>query len=677
MGEFASAKPVLPPREALNDKHLLDLPDRLLDFIPAGIYICDHQGLIVRYNRCAAELWGYAPKLSDAAYRFYGSYRLHDGSPVERSQNPMAVVLATGASIRNEEIVIDRPDGSQIVALLHIDALKDEHGAITGAIACLRDITERQRLQDEAREAAKRAHEQLSQHSYRLEMLNRITKAISSNLNLEDIVQTVTDAATELSGAKFGAFFHNIVDAQGERYLLYTLSGAPRAAFEKLGLPRNTALFEPTFRGTGIIRSDDIRADPRYGKSGPHHGMPKGHLPVVSYLAVPVISKTGEVHGGLLLGHDKPGMFTAEAEDVVAAIAAHAAIAIDNARLFQTAQMEIEQRRRAELGAQRLAAIVESSADAIVSKNLDGIIMSWNDGAERLFGYSEQEVIGKPITIIMPAERHDEEPAILSRIRCGERIQHYETVRRRKDGSLVEISLTVSPIKDASGQVIGASKIARDITERRRAEEQQRLLMSEMNHRIKNLFTVAGSIVALSARHAATPESLAESVKERLAALARAHDLTLTKTSYNKPQHMQATTLHALIGTILSPFKNHEMQHEQLITVRGPDVPIAGASVTAFALLLHELATNAAKYGALSSPTGRIDIECAEDSDRFILSWTEYGGPSIEVTQEEEEGGFGGLLVRATLQRIGGKIVREWRPEGLAIRLTIARARLG
>src|SRR5205085_5080573 len=129
-------------------------------------------------------------------------------------------------------------------------------------------------------------------------------------LNLENIVQTVTDAATDLSGAKFGAFFYNVIDAQGERYTLYTLSGVPRSAFERFPLPRNTALFEPTFRGLGVIRSDDIRKDPRYGKTPPHHGMPQGHLPVVSYLAVPVVSRSGEVHGGLFFGHDRPGVFT-------------------------------------------------------------------------------------------------------------------------------------------------------------------------------------------------------------------------------------------------------------------------------------------------------------------------------------------------------------------------------
>jgi PAS domain S-box-containing protein len=183
---------------------------------------------------------------------------------------------------------------------------------------------------------------------HRLEMLNHIARTLSSDLDIERIVQTVTDSATKLSGARFGAFFYNVVGDQGESYLLYALSGAPRAAFEKFGLPRNTAVFEPTFRGTGIMRSDDIRKDPRYGRSAPHHGMPAGHLPVASYLAVPVISRSGEVLGGLFFGHDRPGVFTAESEEIVAGIAAHAAIAIDNARLLRAAQNEINQRRLAE-----------------------------------------------------------------------------------------------------------------------------------------------------------------------------------------------------------------------------------------------------------------------------------------------------------------------------------------
>jgi PAS domain S-box-containing protein len=135
--------------------------------------------------------------------------------------------------------------------------------------------------------------------------------------------------------------------------------------------------------------------------------------------------------------------------------------------------------RSAEDAAQHLAAIVESSDDAIVSKDLDGIIRTWNKGAERLFGYAADEVVGKPITILIPDDHRDEEPSILRRIRRGERVEHYETVRRRKDGSLVDISLTVSPVRNASGRVVGASKIARDVSERKRAEAARARHMAE------------------------------------------------------------------------------------------------------------------------------------------------------------------------------------------------------
>ena len=191
--------------------------------------------------------------------------------------------------------------------------------------------------------------------------------------------------------------------------------------------------------------------------------------------------------------------------------------------------VDITDRKRAEEYAQRLASIVEYSDDAIVSKDLNGVITSWNGGAERLFGYAAEEVIGRPITILIPPDRQAEEPEILARIRRGEVINHYETIRQRKDGGLLDISLTVSPVKNAEGKIIGVSKIARDITERRRAEEQQRLLLREMNHRVKNLFAVSSGVVALSARFAKTPEELAAMVRERLGALARAHALTLPK----------------------------------------------------------------------------------------------------------------------------------------------------
>lgn len=198
-----------------------------------------------------------------------------------------------------------------------------------------------------------------------LEGLNRSATAVAGDLDLERVVQTVTDAGVELTGAQFGAFFYNVLDAAGESYLLYTLSGVPRSAFDKFPMPRNTAIFGPTFEGTGIVRSDDITKDPRYGKSAPYHGMPKGHLPVCSYLAVPVRSRSGQVIGGLFFGHSKPAVFADLAERALVSLAAQAAVAMDNARLFHEssrAQQELQalnselERRVAEEVSERMKA---------------------------------------------------------------------------------------------------------------------------------------------------------------------------------------------------------------------------------------------------------------------------------------------------------------------------------
>jgi PAS domain S-box-containing protein len=522
----------------------------------------------------------------------------------------------------------------------------------------------------------KAAERSLQQQKHRLETLNRLAKVISSDLDLERIIKTATDAATELSGAEFGAFFYKVIDEKGERYTLYSLSGAPTSAFETFGLPHDTAVFDPIFRGTGIIRSDDVRSDPRYGQGAPLFGMPKGLLPVVSYLAVPVVSRAGEVHGGLFFGHDQAGIFSAESEETVAAIATHAAIAIDNVRLIQAAEFEIKQRSRAEKAAQHLAAIVESSDDAILAKDLDGTITSWNRGAERLFGYTAEEAIGKPVTMLVPVEHDDAQPANLARIRRGEAVNPYETVRQHKDGSRVEIALTTAPIKDAGGAIVGTSKIARDITERIRGEEQQIFLLQEMDHRVNNLFAVSSAVVSLSAHSAGTVKELAAAAHDRLEALARAHALTMPKMLGGDQALVSSTTLHALIHTIAAPYGEQAGIGRARVAVSGVDVPISGGSVTRFALLLNEFATNAAKYGALSTPDGHLKIECSEYGDYFLVKWMERGGPRVDGDGTVAEG-FGSVLTRATVtSHLGGEIAHHWGLEGLTIHLLVDPERL-
>lgn len=331
---------------------------------------------------------------------------------------------------------------------------------------------------------------------------------------------------------------------------------------------------------------------------------------------------------------------------------------------------DMTERKCTENYTELLTAIVESSDDAIIAKDLRGVVAAWNPGAERLFGYAAEEVVGKSITILIPADRVHEELKILERISRGERIDHYETIRRRKDGSLVEISLTISPIRDSRGKIVGASKIARDITDLKRAQERQSLLLKEMDHRVKNAFELASGLVALTARSAKTTQEMAETVRERLNSLSRAHELTLPHFSRGLQEPAVTTTLSALAGTMVSPFVHLESKDDPQVAVDGPNVAIGAGAITGLALVLHEFATNAAKYGALSSPRGRVRIDWSVERGELLLTWRERGGPPLNG--EPTRKGFGHVLAHRTITgQLGGRISRTWNREGLVVHVSI------
>ncbi|MBY2968154.1 PAS domain S-box protein [Rhizobium leguminosarum] len=317
-----------------------------------------------------------------------------------------------------------------------------------------------------------------------------------------------------------------------------------------------------------------------------------------------------------------------------------------------------------------LAAIIESSEDAIVSKSLQGIITTWNKGAERLFGYSAVEALGKPITILIPEDRLDEEPAILSRIHAGERVDHFETIRRRKDGTLLDISLTISPIRTRDGKIIGASKIARDISDRKRAAERQDLLLREMHHRVKNLFAITSSIITLAARTAQTPNELASAMKNRLVALSQAHELTLPSFTGDDAFKERSTTLFQLLSSLLSPYDEGEEGRWRL---HGEDAPISAERVTSFALLFQEYATNAVKYGSLSNAGGRLDVTLDAREEMFEISWLESSGRPFREA-EPKDAGFGTRLEQMITRSLDAGVSRDWQPHGLLIKLSVPRA---
>jgi two-component system, chemotaxis family, CheB/CheR fusion protein len=324
--------------------------------------------------------------------------------------------------------------------------------------------------------------------------------------------------------------------------------------------------------------------------------------------------------------------------------------------------VDIRDRKRAEQFVQRLASIVEFSDDAIISKDLDGVITSWNRGAERVFGYRADEVIGKPITILIPLDRLDEETGILDRIGRGEHIDHYETLRRRKDGSLIEISLTISPVKDAEGRIVGASKIARDITERRRAQEQQQLLIAEIKHRIKNTLATVQSIAVQTLRSASSEER--QAFIGRLHALAGAHDL-VTLESWDR------ATVHDVVCRSLEAFRE---THRERFLIGGPrDLWLNASKSLLLALGLYELGTNAVKYGALSNGSGTVCVEWElsqdDQGDRLKLSWRERGGPPVRPPEHK---GFGSHLLERALEGGLGFARLDYEPQGLICILEVA-----
>jgi PAS domain S-box-containing protein len=277
------------------------------------------QGIITSWNKAAERMFGYT---AEEAIGKHISMLI----PPTRLQEEDYIIsnIGQGNNVDHFETIRLTKEGKEIPISLSVSPVMNSKGQVIGASKIARDIS-----------FQKATEQALKSHTYRLEIINSVIKTISEELDLQKILQKVTDVTTELTGAKFGAFFYNTVGESGEALMLYTLSGAPKEAFESLGMPRNTELFHPTFSGQGIVRSDDITVDKRYGNNHPHNGMTNGHLPVKSYMAVPVISRSGSVIGSLFFGHPEAGKFTAEHEALVIPIAAQAAIGIDNAKLYE------------------------------------------------------------------------------------------------------------------------------------------------------------------------------------------------------------------------------------------------------------------------------------------------------------------------------------------------------
>jgi PAS domain S-box-containing protein len=787
-----------------------------------GLHWVGSDGTVLRVNQAELDLLGYAREE-------YVGHHIAEFHADPQAIQDILMRLERGETLHNYEARLRCKDGSTRDVLISSNVLWEE-GRFVHTRCFTRDITER-----------KRAEEALRRQTHVLQVINRTGTLLAAELDLEKLVQAVTDAGREVSGAQFGAFFYNVTNEQGESYMLYTLSGVPREAFSKFPMPRNTAIFDPIFKGQGVMRLGDVLQDPRYGKNAPHYGMPKGHLPVRSYLAVPVVSRSGEVLGGLFYGHAETNRFTEEAEQMVSAIAAQAAIAIDNARLYRDAQREIAERKQAEErerslreqalaisakfeavfnqsgifagivdpegylreindlavtwcgyrkgdvldrlfwdtpwwrgseeikarirmatqqaatgtvfreelrywvadGTERLvdfamhpirdasgtvrflhptgiditdreeaaratahlAAIVKSSDDAIISKTLQGIVTSWNKGAERLFGYTAEEMIGQSILRIVPPDRQHEEPLILERVGRGESIDHYETIRQRKDGTRLDISLTVSPVRDTQGHVIGVSKIGRDITEQKQAQEalrkanealkKQRAALAEANKELESFsYSVSHDLRAPLRTIDAFSRILREDHSEHLSLEAqRCLDIIrkaavqggeliddLLEFSRLGRQSMQIRPTHMrdLVHEVLYELRTAQEGREVEVVVG--DLPSCLGDRRLLRLLWANLLTNALKYTKYQ-PSARVEVGWLPDEadeERVIYSVKDNGvGFDMKYVhklfgvfqrlhrKEEFEGtGVGLAIVHRIVQRHEGRVWAEAKVNG-------------
>jgi PAS domain S-box-containing protein len=352
--------------------------------------------------------------------------------------------------------------------------------------------------------------------------LARIGTAITAERGLEQVVQVVTDEATALTGAQFGAFFYNVLDEDGESYVLYTISGVPREHFSKFPMPRNTPVFGPTFRGEAVVRSADITSDPRYGTMAPYHGMPPGHLPVRSYLAVPVISRTGTVLGGLFFGHSAVGIFTELHERLVIAIAGWAAVAMDNAQLFGDLTGEIEARTRSET---RLTLAMAAGPMGAWEWAIAEGRVTWSETLEQIHGL-EPGAFGGTFDDYQRDIHPDDRERVLAMIAATvEQSQPHALEYRiiRPDGEVRWLEARGHLVRSTDGKPERLLGLCMDITERKRAAdaahflaEASALLASSLDYE-ETLRSVAHLAIPALADWCAVDIRLADGSVRRLA----------------------------------------------------------------------------------------------------------------------------------------------------------------
>jgi PAS domain S-box-containing protein len=562
------------------DKHLITT----YDHAGIGIVEVDAAGIILRINAQLGAITGYSSEELVGRSIFEETF-VDDVEP-DRAQFHCQVAGEIDRYMIEKRIW--RRDGTYLWASITSSSVRDAAGRFLYAVRVQHDITDRKRVEEAL---ARRVDEQAALHE--------LTERLRAARSLEDIYEPALDAICRALRCRRAAILlRDSVDVM--RFVSWRgLSDDYRRVVEGHSpWTRDCADPQP-------ISLDDV-AHADLPEALRRHVQAEG----IGALAFIPLQDDGRLLGKFMVYYDVPHVFNDAELDLAVTIARQLGFGVE--------------RLRADRAARLLVSIVESSDDAIISKDLSGIVTTWNRGAERLFGYTAEEIIGKPITLLIPADRLDEEPEIIARIRRGERVDHYETVRRRKDGSMIDISLTVSPMNDAKGKIVGASKIARDISERKEAEAQQTVLLAELNHRVKNNMQMLQSLLHASARQAQGAEArkiLAEA-SGRIAAVAAGQQVlyrALSGTHFGAREFLE---------TVCQTAKQSLPENVEIICEHMTG-ELANDAAIPLSLILNELLTNAVKHGTNGSAVCTIRVGLTRESDSFLL-YVEDDGPGFD-----------------------------------------------
>ena len=496
-----------------------------------------------------------------------------------------------------------------------------------------------------------------------VETLYRVAQAVAREDDLHEIVQVVTDETTEIVGAQFGAFFYNVVGRDGDEYSLYTISGVPRSKFASFPMPRATDIFRPTFEGTAIVRLDDVTVDPRFGRNAPYNGMPPGHLPVRSYLAVPVFIPDGTVVGGLFFGHPEVGVFSAEDEQIAAGISTQAGTAIAKARLLAA-----ERDARAEAEARSHAAIaLEYVDDGIAMVDNDGFIRLWNRAAARITGLTDSEVVGRPIGEAVPGWER-----IALDVPVGDWTNTSRPQTLPLDAHDHELWLSVYGVGFPGGTVYGF----RNVTDERELEELRVELVATVSHELRTPVAAVYGAAQTLRRENLPPETVAQlfdmitAESERLTGLVDQILLTSQIDAGTLASGQEAVDPLAVAEAVLQ--NANVIAGRPVVVLEAPkQVAPVHADRERVAQVLSNLVENAVKYGT-PNEASQVHVRIVEAPHALRVEVTDEG-PGVPESEQDRifekfyrldpdmKGGVRGTglglyISRELVERMGGRI---------------------